>query len=275
MKSMTDPEEKPNLDTYAKNTWCPGCGNFGILKAFKNVAAKLIEEGVSKGRIVLSSGIGCHGKIVDYIRLPSFHVIHGRVPPFLTGMKLANPELLAVGFVGDGDSLNEGMEHMVHSAKRNTDITLFLHNNGVFGLTTGQVTATSPKGFRGRSTPRGNPEDPINPCALMLVSGATFVARGYAGHMDKLEYIMYEAIKHRGFAFVEILQPCVSFNNTWKLYNEKVRWVDGGSDDFYEALKFCQDETLTGIFYRVSRETFEEAVGEIEAENIAEVLGRF
>jgi 2-oxoglutarate ferredoxin oxidoreductase subunit beta len=109
----------------------------------------------------------------------------------------------------------------------------------------------------------------------MLISGATFVARGYAGHMDKLEHIMYEAIKHKGFAFVEILQPCVSFNNTWKFYNEKVRWVDETESDVFEALRLCQDETLTGIFYRVSKESYEDAVGEVEAEDVAEVLSRF
>jgi len=126
-------------------SWCPGCGNFGILRAFKEASGRMISEGYD---VVISSGIGCHGKITDYINLPSFHVIHGRVPPFLTGLKLANPELIAVGFSGDGDGLNEGAEHLVHAARRNTDITIILHNNGVFGLTTGQVTATSPKGGR-------------------------------------------------------------------------------------------------------------------------------
>ena len=266
-----------NLDTYAKNTWCPGCGNFGILKAFKNTAMKLIEEGNERGNIVVSSGIGCHGKISDYLGLPSFHVIHGRVPPFLTGMKLANPELFAVGFVGDGDALSEGIEHLVHSAKRNTDITIFLHNNGVFGLTTGQVTPTSPKGFRGRSTPYGNPEEPLNPCALMVVSGASFVARAYAGNIKKLEMVMYEAVTHSGFSFVEILQPCVSFNNTWKFYNEKVVWTDEIGSDREEALRICMDteKIWTGIFYREKRDLYEDIVKDSQVIDIKSLIDLF
>ncbi len=265
------------LETQAKNTWCPGCGNFGILRAFKNTITKLIEEGVKEGNLVVSSGIGCHGKIADYIAVPSFHVIHGRVPPFLTGVKLANPDLYAMGFVGDGDALNEGIEHLIHSAKRNSDITIFLHNNGVFSLTTGQATSTSPRGFRGRSTPYGNPEEPINPCALMIISGATFVARAYAGNVRKLEWVMYEAIKHRGFSFVEILQPCVIFNNTWKLYNEKVEWSDDIGSEREKALKRCEidDKILTGIFLKEERDVYEDVVEKAEKIDIIEFMEKF
>jgi len=241
------------IRSNVKITWCPGCGNFAILRAFERVVERLINEGITRGKIVIASGIGCHGKIADYLALPSFHVIHGRVPPFLTGVKLANPELIAVGFVGDGDALNEGVEHLIHAARRNTDTTIFLHNNGVFGLTTGQVTATSPKGWRSKSTPYGNPENPINPCSLMLISGATFVARAFAG--KDLEEIMYEAIKHRGFSFVEILQPCVSFSNFWDMRDEiqKVGMADG----IEETLKLCSNPRACGIFYKKEMETFE------------------
>ena len=265
------------LETHARNTWCPGCGNFGILRALKNTVAKLIDDGVDPGRMVVSSGIGCHGKIADYVAVPSFHVIHGRVPPFLTGVKLANPELITVGFAGDGDALNEGMEHLIHSAKRNSDITIFLHNNGVFSLTTGQATSTSPRGFRGRSTPYGNPEDPLNPCALMIVSGATFVARGYAGNVKKLEWVMYEAIKHRGFSFVEILQPCVIFNNTWKLYNEKVDWIDESSSDPEEALKLSKigDRIPAGIFLKKEKDVYEDVIEKPEKMDISSFLDKF
>lgn len=233
-------------------TWCPGCGNFGILKAFEKAASKFEN-------VVVSSGIGCHGKISDYLILPSCHVIHGRVPPFLTGIKLANPELTVAGFVGDGDALNEGIEHLVHAAKRNTDIAIFLHNNGVFGLTTGQVTATSPKGFKSKSTPKGNPEEPLNPIALMLVSGATFVARGYAGKVEHLSKLMYEAMKHKGFSFVEILQPCATFNNTWKIYSKLVYEIDKPTD-FESAIRLSYETSRIpiGIFYKAEKESFEE-----------------
>lgn len=240
-----------------KIEWCPGCGNFGILKAFSNTVERLGNNGIEKGRIVVVAGIGCHGKLPDYVELPSFHTIHGRVLPALTGMKLANPELYPVGFSGDGDALNEGLGHLLHAAKRNTDVTLFIHNNGVFGLTTGQFTATTEKGVKTRTTPYGNPEMPLNPSLIALVSGATFVARGYAGDMKHLSEIMYEAITHRGFSFVEILQPCVSFNNTWDYYRKNVKEVDTASS-FEEAIQLTMDKLSIGIIYRTGRETFEE-----------------
>ncbi|WP_456478085.1 thiamine pyrophosphate-dependent enzyme [Geoglobus ahangari] len=237
--------------------WCPGCGNFGILKAFRNAVKRLGKDGIEKGRIVVVAGIGCHGKLPDYIDQPSFHTIHGRVLPMLTGIKLANPDLLPVGFSGDGDALNEGMEHFIHAAKRNTDVALFLHNNEVFGLTTGQFTATTPKGRRTRTTPFGNPEDPVNPCLLALISGATFVARGYAGNIKQLEELMYRAILHRGFSFLEILQPCVSFNNTWDLLRENVHEVSP-AESFDDALRLVMDRFATGVLFKTEKETFEE-----------------
>ncbi len=247
------------MELLKKIEWCPGCGNFGILKAFSTTVDRLENEGIEKGRIMVVAGIGCHGKLPDYIELPSFHTIHGRVLPALTGMKLANPDLYPVGFSGDGDAMNEGLEHLLHAAKRNTDVTLFLHNNGVFGLTTGQFTATTPRGVKTRTTPYGNPEEPLNPSLIALVSGATFVARGYAGDMKQLSEIMYQAIMHRGFAFVEILQPCVSFNNTWDYYRKNVRKIKP-AEDFDTAISLSRDLLNTGIIYRAERETFEEAM---------------
>jgi 2-oxoglutarate ferredoxin oxidoreductase subunit beta len=248
------------LATRAKIVWCPGCGNFGILKAFKDAAAELAEV-MDLKKMVLVSGVGCHGKIADYLTLSSFHTIHGRVPAMLAGIKLANPKLTVVGFAGDGDAYNEGLVHLIHAAKKNIDATLIVHNNAVYGLTTGQATATSAKGFRGRSTPEGNPEEPLNPVALMLASGASFVARGYAGDAKHLKEIIKEAILHRGFAFVDVLQPCVTFNNTWKLYREKVYKLEEPAS-FDEALQlaYTQDGIPIGIFYREERSTYEEPV---------------
>ncbi len=249
-----------------KIEWCPGCGNFGILRAFNLTVERLENEGINRGNIVVVAGIGCHGKLPDYIELPSFHTIHGRVLPALTGIKLANPELYPVGFSGDGDAMNEGLEHLPHAAKRNTDVTLFMHNNGVFGLTTGQFTATTEKGVKTRTTPYGNPEEPLNPSLIALVSGATFVARGYAGDMKHLSEIMYEAIMHRGFSFVEILQPCVSFNNTWDYYRKNVRKTEPAKS-FEEAITISMDKLSIGIIYKTEKETFEEAM--IKTKNFA------
>lgn len=256
-----------NIATDRKIQWCPGCGNFGIYNALKKVLEKNIENGKLKEEdIVLVSGIGCYGYITNYYHLNSFHTIHGRVPPLATGVKLANPGLTVIGFAGDGDALAEGMSHTIHAARRNTDITLIIHDNGVYGLTTGQFTPTSPKGFKGRSTPFGNVENPVNPVTLMLVSRATFVARGYSGDIPHLEYIFERAIFHKGFSVVCVLQPCVTFNNTYDFLRKRVYRLEdeGYKPDSFElainkSLEFGE-RIPTGIFYDEESETFEEAV---------------
>lgn len=256
-----------NIATDRRIQWCPGCGNFGIYNALKKVLEKNIENGKLKEEdIVLVSGIGCYGYITNYYHLNSFHTIHGRVPPLATGVKLANPGLTVIGFAGDGDALAEGMSHTIHAARRNTDITLIIHDNGVYGLTTGQFTPTSPKGFKGRSTPFGNVENPVNPVTLMLVSRATFVARGYSGDIPHLEYIFERAIFHKGFSAVCVLQPCVTFNNTYDFLRKRVYRLEdeGYKPDSFElainkSLEFGE-RIPTGIFYDEESETFEEAV---------------
>lgn len=256
-----------NIGTDRKIQWCPGCGNFAIYNALKKVLEKVLEEGkLKEENIALVSGIGCYGYITNYYHLNSFHGIHGRVPPLATGIKVANPNLLVIGFVGDGDAYAEGMSHTVHAARRNTDITLIVHDNGVYGLTTGQFTPTSPKGFKGRSTPFGNVENPINPITLMLVSQASFVARGYSGDLKHLEYILEKAIFHKGFSFVDILQPCVTFNNTYDYYKGRVYRLEdeGYSPERYEesVAKSLEwgDHIPIGVFYEKESPTFEEMI---------------
>lgn len=250
-----------NLGTSAENTWCPGCGNFGILAAFKNAVTELVKEGMQIENFVGVSGIGCHAKISDYININSFYSIHGRAIPVLTGIKLANPRLIPIGFSGDGDCYSEGMEHFMHAAKRNTDVTLIVHDNSVFALTTGQFTPTSPEGFKGKSTPDGSIEAPINPIKLAISAGATFVARGYSGKLEHLKELIKQAVKHKGFSVIDVLQPCVTFYNTMQLYNEKTYIMENhDASDFYAAMKKA-DETEKiplGIFYKVSKKTFEE-----------------
>ncbi len=255
---------KAELDTPMKNTWCPGCGNFGILQAVKLAFSELIEsEEIKPEEIVISAGIGCHAKIMDYVKVNSFYAIHGRVPAVLTGVKIANPRLKPVGFAGDGDAYDEGVSHMVHAARRNVDITMVVHNNQVFALTTGQVTPTSPVGFKGKSTPKGNVEAPLNPLLLMLASGATFVARGFAGDVKHLKALIKDAVLHKGFSLVDVLQPCVTFNNTFPFYRQRVYNLnEEGHDvgDFRAAWEKAQewnDRVPIGIFYRVERETYE------------------
>lgn len=258
-----------HLNTYAEKTWCPGCGNFSIETATKFAILDLINQGFAKKEeFVLLSGIGCHAKIVDYINLNSFYSIHGRVIPPASGIKLANPQLKVIGFQGDGDAYNEGISHLIWAAKRNIDITLIVHNNRVFALTTGQYTATSPKGFVGGSTPKGEEEKPLNPIELMLVCGATFVARGYSAKQAHLKEIIKKAICHQGFSFVDVLQPCVSFFNTYEFYNQRVYFLEERNHnpkDYQEAIKFAREwdynsedkKIPIGIFYQTKKPTFE------------------
>jgi len=240
------------LTTYAENTWCPGCGNFGILNAFKKAVGKLEEKGIGREKIMISAGIGCHGKIFDYLKLSGLYSIHGRSMATVQGMKIANPDLKVVVFAGDGDAFGEGIAHMIFAAKRNADITVILHDNGVYGLTTGQFTPTSEKGFKGPSTPKGSIEEPLNPLSLMLEAKATFVARGYPVKLDHLVEIMVQAVEHEGFSFVDVLQPCVSFNDTYKRYNPMVEILDHVPESYDEAMAVAkrQDKLPLGIIYR-------------------------
>ncbi len=255
-----------NLLTKVKNTWCPGCGDFGILTAFQQAVLELVKEKQIKlENIVISGGIGCHAKIMDYLNLNSFYSIHGRVPPTLTGIKIANPNLIPIGFSGDGDSYDEGISHLIHTAKRNSDITMLIHNNQVFALTTGQFTATSPKNFKGVSTPKGSIEEPLNPIFLMLASGATFVARAFARDIPKTKEIIKEAIKHKGFSFVDILQPCVSFNDTTEFYRKRIYYL--GKDYPKNNLRLAIEKSFKrsqkiplGIFYQIKKPTFEDSI---------------
>lgn len=242
------------LETNYKNTWCPFCGNFGILAAFK----KAIEN-ENLDKIVITTGIGCHAKLADYINVSSFYSLHGRAIPVAEGIKLANPGLKVIVFTGDGDSLDEGISHLIHAAKRNIDITVILHNNRLFALTTGQFTATSPDGFKGKSTPMGAPESPLNPLELMLASNATFIARSYSLKIKHLEETMKRAISHKGFSIVEVLTPCVSFFNTSDFYNENTYIIeDSNLDSEEKALKKIKENEKIplGIFYEVQKEVY-------------------
>ncbi|KPJ60912.1 MAG: 2-oxoglutarate synthase [Latescibacteria bacterium DG_63] len=254
------------LGTTAKNTWCPGCGNFAILSALQTVLKSLAAEGTSLENIVLVSGIGCHAKIVDYVNVNSFYSIHGRVTPVAEGIKTANPNLKVIGFAGDGDAYGEGLAHLVFAAKRNIDITMIIHNNRVYGLTTGQYTPTSPKSFKGRSTPYGTVEAPVNPLELMLASGATFVARGYSRNLDLLKSTLKAAITHKGFALVDVLQVCVTFFNLYETYNERVYELEGHDPLSYnKALVQAREwdynsdaRIALGVLYTKTAPTFEE-----------------
>ena len=262
--------ELKDLNTPATNTWCPGCGNFGILAAVKQAIVELVNEGFAEKRqFTLVSGIGCHAKIYDYININGFYSIHGRVLATALGIKVSNPELIVLGFGGDGDTYAEGIEHFVHACRYNVDVTMIVHNNQEFALTTGQATPTTERGFRGKSTPLGTFEQPLNPIALAIVSGATFVAREFALDVQHLKETVKKAVRHRGFAFIDVIQPCVSYHNVTGFVREHAyRLEDAGHDpeNYDEALRralewdyeYREDAKIPlGIFYIGERETYE------------------
>ncbi len=258
-----------DLKTPKKNTWCPGCGNFGILMAFKKA---LIELGLEREEVVLVSGIGCHGKMVNYVNINGFHGIHGRVLPLATGIKLANHNLTVVGFAGDADCYDEGWGHFTHAIRRNINMALIVHDNMVLGLTTGQATSTSQEGFKTKSTPFGVILPMLNPVAHALVSNGTFVARGYSGDMRHLTGLIVEAVKHRGFSFLDVFQPCVTFNylNTYDWFKERVYKLEEEGHDYTDRQKALEksfewgDRIPIGIFYKEERPTYRDSLPHVK-----------
>ncbi len=254
-----------DLGTTAKNTWCPGCGNFAILNAVKSVLKDLNSEGLPIENVVLVSGIGCNSKISDYVNVNSFYSLHGRVIPPATGIKVANPGLKVIGHSGDGDAYGEGIEHLIFAAKRNIDITYIVHNNRVYGLTTGQYTPTSPEGYKGRSTPFGAKEMPMNPLEVMLASGATFIGRSTSRAIDGLKTMIKDAIAHKGFSIIDVLQTCVTYYNMYDYYDKRVYEIkDHDPYDYDQAMKkirewdYNKDAGIPiGVFYRKESPTYE------------------
>jgi 2-oxoglutarate/2-oxoacid ferredoxin oxidoreductase subunit beta len=254
------------LKTSAKNEWCPGCGNFAILTAIRSVISDMINEGYKKEDIVIVSGIGQHAKMVDYLNVNSFYSLHGRAIPAAAGIKLANPKLKVIVFVGDGDSYGEGLEHLIFEAKRNLDITVIVHNNRVYALTTGQNSPTSPLGYKGRSTPTGSKEKPLNPIELMLASGATHIQRGYTAKPELLKAQIKEAILHKGFSLIDTLQICITFFNMYETYNKNVYELKDNDTSSFEGacklarqLDYSTDAPISiGTFYKVDEPTFDE-----------------
>ena len=264
------------LSTKKKNTWCPGCGNFGILAAIKDA---LVEQRVQRESVVLVSGIGCHGKIVNYLDVNGFHGIHGRVLPLATGIKLANPELVVIGHAGDADQYDEGWGHFSHAIRRNIDMTLIVHDNQILGLTTGQTTSTSLEGFKTKSTPHGSTNAPLNPIAVALVSHGTFVARGFAGDPKHLKLLIVEALKHRGFSYLDVLQPCVTFNylNTYKWFRERIYKLEERGHDCTDRkaaiIRSLEsgEQIPIGIFYKEEKPTYLDNMPHLKGKSLSKM----
>lgn len=193
-------------------TWCSGCGNFGIWNALKKALA---DAGLAPHQVMLIGGVGCGSKLPDYTTANGFMTLHGRTLAVATGARLANHGLKVICTHGDGDGYGEGGNHFVSAVRRNIGLVDIVQDNRVYGLTKGQYSPTSPKGFVTRTSPQGAIEEPFTPLAVALAEGGTFIARGWSGDIEHLAWLIGEALKHRGYALVDVLQPCVSFNKQY------------------------------------------------------------
>jgi len=267
-------KEKYNLkpgdfNTERRPTWCLGCGNYGIWNSLKKTFVKLC---LMPHEILVVYGIGCSGNGANFIRTYAFHALHGRALPVATGAKLANHKLNVIIMGGDGDCAGIGGNHLIHTCRRNINMTYLMHNNKIYGLTTGQTSPTSDKGFKTKSTPYGVLERPVEPVLLALAAGATYVARGFSGDTGHLIEIIKRAVKHEGFSFIDILQPCVTFNkqNTYDFYRERIYSLDEMKDydksDLDEAMKKAAEEEKipVGVFYQVKKPVYESGLKQIE-----------
>lgn len=236
-----------NINTTTKTTWCPGCFNYQILAGVKNYFVNELKT-TSKDKIAICSGIGCQGKIFDYLDLNGINTLHGRELPTALGMKMGDPKLDTYTFIGDGGCFNEGVSHLIHAARENIDLTCIVHNNQVFALTVGQPTALTEKGFVDKTTPEGVVRKPLNSLKLVLNANAGFVARVFAD-VKQVEWVLKEAKKHKGFKFIEILQPCIIFHPhtgyrevSYMLHDKK-----HDTSNFDKAMKRASEWDYNGI----------------------------
>ena len=240
--------------------WCPGCGDFGVLKGLQKVCAEL---GLWPHQIVTVSGIGCSSNLPGYINAYGMHTLHGRALAVATGVQMANHELTVIATGGDGDGYGIGGNHFVHTARRNVDLTYVVMNNQIYGLTTGQISPTSSKGMKTKSTPFGSVEMPVNPITSAIMNGATFVARGFSGDGKHLVELMKKAIQHKGFSLIDIFSPCVTFNhdNDYKFFKPRVKKLEDEGHDTSDWKTACEkammwgDTIYTGLFLQKEQPT--------------------
>jgi 2-oxoglutarate/2-oxoacid ferredoxin oxidoreductase subunit beta len=250
-----------------KPTWCPGCGDFGILMAVKQALA---QQGIHPHECIIVSGIGCGSKLPHYIQANGFNILHGRALPVASGLKLANHDLKVIVTTGDGDGYGIGMGHLVHTMRRNIDMTHIVEDNQTYGLTKGQYSPTSERGYITTTSPDGAIEYAINPMILAIAAGATVVARGFSREPKQLARLIGQAVNHRGYALVDVLQPCVTYNkvNTNAWYKERAYHVEEDStyDPTNRLMAFeraheWEERIPLGVIYRdESRPTYEEQI---------------
>jgi len=252
LKPVTLKEYKGKVDP----DWCPGCGDFGVLAALQNA---LVDLQIQPYNVVTISGIGCSSNLPGYVETYGMHTLHGRALAVATGVKMANHDLTVVVTGGDGDGFGIGGNHFIHTMRRNVDLLYLAMDNQIYGLTTGQVSPTSRVGMKTKSTPFGSVEGPINPIALALAAGATFVARGFTGDQKHLTDLIKLGLEHKGFSFIDIFSPCVTYNhdNTYPWFKQRVKKLE--DDPAYDASNLQQafekaqlwgDEIPIGRFFQ-------------------------
>ncbi|AUG47647.1 MULTISPECIES: thiamine pyrophosphate-dependent enzyme [Haloarcula] len=275
-------EFTPGIEPQA--TWCPGCGDFGVLKALKQA---MPEVGKNPDEVALFTGIGCSGKLNSYFNSYGFHTIHGRSLPVARAAKLANPNLEVIAAGGDGDGYGIGGNHTIHTARENHDMTYIVFNNEIFGLTKGQTSPTSPKGHKSKTQPHGSAKSPIRPLSQQLNAGATYIARTAAVNPNQAKEIIAEAIEHDGFAHIDFLTQCPTWNKDAKHY---VPYTDVQQSDEFDfdvsdraeaaemmrktEERLYEGEVLTGRMYvddsRPSYGEEKRQIGEMPEEPLAE-----
>jgi len=259
-----------NINDFKSNdkiTWCAGCGDFGILAALKNA---LVKIGKAPKDVLLVSGIGQAAKLPHYIKCNCFNGLHGRALPVASGAKMVNHNLTVIVTTGDGDCYGEGGNHFIHNIRRNVDITVIVHNNQIYGLTKGQASPTTDQGHVTNVQTQGVMLEPFHPLEAALALGCGFVARGYSAETEHLSWLITEAISHKGFSLIDVLQPCVSFNkkNTYEWYSKRVYKINDDAlynlqdkSSAYQKAAQWGDRIPIGILYKEQKPSYEERTG--------------
>ncbi len=254
---MTKNISLKDYQTEILPTWCPGCGNYTINTVLKQA---LVELGLPPHQVVITYDIGCNGNGADKIRAYTFKSLHGRSLPPAIGVKYANHDLSVISIIGDGGMFWEGGAHWLASCQRNEDITVLVWDNQIYGLTTGQTSPTTQLNYPTKTWPQGTLDEPINPISVSLAAGATFVSRGWVGRPQHLKDLIKQAIKHKGFALVDILQTCFTFNNQFKFYQGRTYILDQPIKDKNQAYEIAEkkDKFALGIFHQVAKPTIQD-----------------
>lgn len=253
-----------DFKSEVKPTWCPGCGDFGVLNAAYTALAALRRP---TDQTVVVSGIGCSSRFPHFVSTFGFHSVHGRALPVAQGLKMARPDLTVVTVGGDGDMFSIGAGHMIHAALRNIDITVVVMDNEIYGLTKGQTSPTSPTGHTTKSTPYGLLASQFNPIATALSLNVSFVARGFSSKPKDLAALIEQGIRHKGFAFIHALSPCPTFYNTMDVWKTNVQPLPATheSGNRFKAMELAMEteKPYVGLFYRQERQTMDEAAHQL------------